>query len=696
MQDDTQRVRETPALEDVRELLSSGTDTADAGEMVASSPPEQFDKIPDDTVNEAQGATSSETIVTPDQATPTNKRSRDTEAMTFSEGVMTAAEASKTDNDVAITRKLSGGAENILMDTDTKTAANVIVSPLHGQEETVEAEAAITVKDGSTLSSDGIHSPGVPEALLSDNVCVPLSALKNIPKASAEGRPNLEQPSLDLSLRASANVATSKRASSRKKSKLMSPHTLTTPGANPQLLLSAESLRPDYPGETPQIGTSLLRRESLRQTESPSKQRKARKSKSPKKKDTLQRRDTLQEREILQKIIAETTADHSEEIMDALPNENSTLPSYSSTPGAEDHTRVDVPGSSESFFREEQPDLGTIAHAEAVLFAVDEINVEKDLHRALEAIEVYEHPSIADASQRLPDDTSGDIEGMEAMDKANEVLAKTELDDVSQATEAIREQRPNQKTRSGTRFSDDTSMLKDFLNRAQARKAAQKPPLSAPDAPIPQHSPRRSPRKMHGSQDGQGSSPQKPRNMGSRPKTPPRKPKPEAFDSDDGEEQTAEPASCRRSTRRPPAPSKALAGAPSFIPVRRADGTDPVVLQKSQAQELAVTTRANTRRNKGQSKPPLLALQDLPRESTDLARTGKEGGEKGKSVGWAERLASYRDANGECDDMEEKRPKVRRLRGLGGAVNGTPAAKRTTAVMSASNGTAAVKGRGKV
>ena len=129
--------------------------------------------------------------------------------------------------------------------------------------------------------------------------------------------------------------------------------------------------------------------------------------------------------------------------------------------------------------------------------------------------------------------------------------------------------------------------------------------------------------------------------------------------------------------------------------MRRADGTDPVVLQKSQAQELAVTTRANTRRNKGQSKPPLLALQDLASESADVASTAKEGAEKAKSVAWAERLASYQGAKDEADDAEEMRPKVRRLRGLG-TVNGTPAAKRRTAVVSTSNGTAAPKRRGRM
>ena len=679
-------------MEDVRELLSSGDDVAYAADIASTSPPKQLDGFPeDDTVIDHQDAASSEMFAVTDQFTPTNERSLDTEAVASSETAIVVNEATEPDNDVAIMGTVSAGAGKTLMNHDAESAADVTIPSPCRHEEAVKADAAITTKGASTPSSDAINSPIVPEASSIEKAAgVALSATKNTPNALAKAKVVSKHPSLDWSLTPSVNTKTPQRTSPRKKA------TVTTPGASStaELLLSAESLRPDYLGETPQIGTSLLRRESLRRKESPSKKRDARKNKTPKKRDTLQRRDTLQEREILQKVIAENELDHSDENPNLPPIEPCTLLSSSSVPAAEDDIADNTHGSSEPFICEEQSDWGTTSDAESVLPVIDETKIEKDLHRAMEAIEVYEHPGTA--SQPLLDVTLGDTRGIEAMDKANEVLARTELDDVSQATQSIKEQTPNQKKRSGARFSDDTSMLKDFLNRAQARKAAQKPVLSAPEAAISQHSPRRSPRKMHGSQDGRGSSPEKPRNIASRPNTPPSKPKLEAFDSDDGEEHTAEPASCRRSTRtRLPAPSKTVPGAPSFIPVRRADGTDPVVLQKSQAQELAVATRANTRRNKGQSKPPLLALQDLPTETTDLAISGKRGAEKAKSVAWAERLASYRDANGEADEVEERRPKVRRLRGLG-AVNGTPAAKRTTAVVSSTNGTPAPKGRGKV
>lgn len=699
VQDDPLRARESPAFEDVRELLSSGDDAADAEEIAATSPSGRSDEVlKEKIIAETEEATSSEMTTSIDQATAADEASSQSEAVKLSENVPIADETVKMDNDVADTQAVFETADNILTVSNATPAAQSTASSPSRHEETINTEGPMIVEGDITLSSSATHSSNVSEALPNENAGVSVLPSKDSPKALTGEWPVLEQPACDFSLTPGARAKTPKRSSPRKKPKLLSPYAVTPAGASrtPKQLPSVKSLQADYPDETPQIGTSLLRRESLRGKESPSQRKDARKSKTPKKRDTLQRRDTLQEREILQRVIAETNAVHSDENLDAPPSKIDTIPSNSPANGAEIDIEYHSRGSPAAVLCEEQLDMGTSTSAEAVLPAIDETNVEKDLHRAMEAIEVYEHPSSANASQARLDSTPDDTQGMEAMDKANEVLAKTELDDVSQIVEATKEQTPNQRTRSGARFSDDTSLLKDFLNRAQARKAAQKPFLSASDAPIPQLSPRRSPRKTHGSQDGHVSSPRKSRIMGTRPGTPPGKTKMEALDSDDGEEVTAEPASCRRSTRtRLPAPSKTAPGAPSFIPVRRADGADPVVLQKSQAQELALTTRANTRRNKGPSKPPLQALQDLPMESEDGATGTRSGAEGGKSVAWAARIASYQDAKDAADDAEDRRPKVRRLRGLG-AVNGTPAAKRTTAVVSTSNGTPAPKRRGRL
>ena len=266
---------------------------------------------------------------------------------------------------------------------------------------------------------------------------------------------------------------------------------------------------------------------------------------------------------------------------------------------------------------------------------------------------------------KLPDSTTAPLQDdqVDAGQKPRAKDAPTEL--------------PSRTTRSGARFSDDTNLLKDFLNRAQARKLAKDGKIPAHGAP--EISPRRSPRKVLAEVDSNSPSPQRPKDLATRPGTPPGKQRMDAFAFDELDELTAEPTSCRRSNRtRLPTASKAPLGAPSFIPVRRADGTDPVILPKSIAQDLAVQTRANTRRNKGQSKPPSVALQTLTAETAELAANRVHARDKCKSVGWDEKLVYYYHGAQEVaeeEGKEEKRPKVRRLRGLG-ASNGTPAPKR--------------------
>ena len=250
------------------------------------------------------------------------------------------------------------------------------------------------------------------------------------------------------------------------------------------------------------------------------------------------------------------------------------------------------------------------------------------------------------------------------------------------------------RTRSGARFSDDTTMLKDFLSRAQARKLAQ--PSNIPtSAPKPITS-TKTPRQALTELDNNSPSPQKQQDIATRPGTPPGKGRLAAVEFDEMmEDSLPEPMSCRRSTRaRSPAPSKTTPGVPSFIPVRRADGADPVILQKSAAQELAIVTRANTRRNKGQAKIPKLTLQALPTEGSEMA-VAKHGNKDAKTVGWDEKLAYFQVPTESADNKEEKRPRVRRLRGLG-AVNGTPAPKKMMADVNISYGTPAPKRRGKL
>ena len=229
-------------------------------------------------------------------------------------------------------------------------------------------------------------------------------------------------------------------------------------------------------------------------------------------------------------------------------------------------------------------------------------------------------------------------------------------------------------TRSGARFSDDTNMLKDFLSRAQARKAAKS--TEKPTEPEVVPSTPNSPRKILGQLNNNCAKPVTFEDALKRPSTPPKQPKTDDVDVDDKEKASAGSASYRRSTRkRLPGPGKTPVSAPSFIPVRRADGTDPVVLQKSVAHELTVITRANTKRNKGQSKMPKLVLQDLSPPGSEMVETTKRPGVDAKVVSWDECLVHYQEA--EKEGNEAGRPKIRKLRGLGGT-NGTPAPKRVT------------------
>ena len=255
----------------------------------------------------------------------------------------------------------------------------------------------------------------------------------------------------------------------------------------------------------------------------------------------------------------------------------------------------------------------------------------------------------------------------------------------------IKEQ-PESRTRSGARFSDDTILLKDFLNRAQAQKAGKvEKPVPSASGPIA------SPRKPLAVIDRNSPSPKKSKSRANRLLTPPSKPKLAATFND------ANPlnghGSCRRSARtRSPAPPKTPSGAPSLIPVRRADGTEHVLLQRSGAQELATITRANTRRNKGHAKPPKLILENLAPQIPDVWLDAKHPKGSVKAVSWDETLAYFfttKEGENEKENQVKARPKAKRLKGLA-TTNGTPAPKKTITDVATSNGESALKRRTKI
>ena len=434
--------------------------------------------------------------------------------------------------------------------------------------------------------------------------------------------------------------------------------------------------------DSPQIGTTLLRRESLRRKESP---RKRGRPRSPQKKQ-LKKRDTLQEREILQRFSEETSPEKSSSNEGQAEQNKSEpvllIPSH-------DQDGEPVQATDEEQTVSDNSQQTELRIGEAILES-------HDLQRAVEAIEVCEDSTSSKSPTPQQHENTH-----QALQEANSAIAQAEMEEAQHTISEVCEKAdlPVRKTRSGARFSDDTSMLKDFLSRAQARKAAKVPSLSPKVPKSLQISPKRSPKTKTGSASQSSHSEPVLKRGSKMAKSSPQKPILElTFEDDIGDETTIvadpEPMSCRRSTRtRLPAPPKTPTSGPSLIPVRRADGADPKVLPKSQAQELAIITRANTRRNKGQSKPPLMALKELPADEADVAAE-TERSVSGKAVAWAETLASYQGAREVPEEAEEQRPKIKRLRGLA-AVNGTPAAKKSVAT-SSSNGTPAPKRRGKV
>ncbi|KAJ9229920.1 hypothetical protein DTO169E5_8663 [Paecilomyces variotii] len=122
-------------------------------------------------------------------------------------------------------------------------------------------------------------------------------------------------------------------------------------------------------------------------------------------------------------------------------------------------------------------------------------------------------------------------------------------------------------------------------------------------------------------------------------------------DAGAGEPEDAQLASPtrRRSSRMKPskAPKRAPPPAvPNQIPVRRPKGTEFVFLQRTEAQELALTTRRNTKRNRGNARMPKEMLQTLAQRQEDdsdstsgSSRSRRRRG-KGKTVSWSEQLVA--------------------------------------------------------
>ncbi|RDW68315.1 hypothetical protein BP5796_08972 [Coleophoma crateriformis] len=244
---------------------------------------------------------------------------------------------------------------------------------------------------------------------------------------------------------------------------------------------------------------------------------------------------------------------------------------------------------------------------------------------------------------------------------------------------------------------DDTDMLRNFLTRVKANKAAKaekSPPMRKRSLP---HSPLRLPL---GTTEGHSSPPptEVPETVEHEKSSSPLAKRRKRGDIAMEDEDAIESRSIRRSGRtRLPVKSQPP-GAPSFIPVRRMgqDGDTTVTLKRSEEKELAALTRVNTRKNKGAaiSASAFLAKKTDEKEDPVLRQRSlkeafeeKAGKKKAKTVVWAEELAQYQKTEQELlkeknEAIAEKKKSasvkvgIRSKIALGMGVNGTPASKR--------------------
>ncbi|MCJ1379707.1 hypothetical protein MMC17_002809 [Xylographa soralifera] len=281
-----------------------------------------------------------------------------------------------------------------------------------------------------------------------------------------------------------------------------------------------------------------------------------------------------------------------------------------------------------------------------------------------------------------------------------QVHASEELGTAESMSPDLHASLPMRRTRSGARFSDDTNMLKDFLNRAHAKKAAKSKEVAI--ISYDDQSPRRSPRKVLSQLDKNSpshtNSPDPPCSLN----TPPGNDSLSLINGvDDNDEPSGESKLRRRSARTcTTMPEKTTLGPLCFIPVRRPEGSEPVVLQKSAAQELAITTRANTRCNKGLSKLPKIMLETLNTAGVKDAPVKKLEIRPAKSVDWDKNLVYFQKSGDRKVGKEKKegkaevRPRAKRLKEPGD-FSGIPAPKSVVDKGNPSNGMPAPKRPGK-
>ena len=263
---------------------------------------------------------------------------------------------------------------------------------------------------------------------------------------------------------------------------------------------------------------------------------------------------------------------------------------------------------------------------------------------------------------------------------------------------------PDNTTPSAAYEDDDTDMLRKFLTRVKANKAAKAESATPQRKRSLPHSPLRLPL---GDVDSNASpsplslKPKDDHDINAPSPSPKRRKRNESATD---KEQAGELKTIRRSGRTR-LPVKATPSAPSLIPVRRLgqDGDSTVTLRRSEEKETAALTRVNTRKNKGALSPtevlllkaaektdPVLKQRLLKEMFEEKQKKKGDTSETGKNVAWAKELAQFQ-CEKEIKAKEKTGPgsaekKTNAVR-LGAArnkialrktVNGTPGPKRRT------------------
>lgn len=176
---------------------------------------------------------------------------------------------------------------------------------------------------------------------------------------------------------------------------------------------------------------------------------------------------------------------------------------------------------------------------------------------------------------------------------------------------------------------EDAMLLNDFLSKAMAKRAAKAALVTTQESDTPDQSssPEESPdsesatprsRRALGDRDANSPSPVKAQTSPTKGDfIPGDESREEAVSQNiQGEEETAPESPANRRSTRVKAPPANARPARNTISLRRAKGNEFVFMQRTEAQELALVTKRNTRNNRGSSMMPKYALQAMAQEDS--------------------------------------------------------------------------------